>query len=37
VPISAAAYWFLQLVEALQGWVYTDDLPHAPRFAAAPL
>jgi H+/Cl- antiporter ClcA len=35
-PISAAAYYFLQLVNALQSWVYTD-LPRALGFAAAPL
>ncbi|WP_326834376.1 chloride channel protein [Amycolatopsis rhabdoformis] len=35
VPISAAAYFFLQLVDALQQWLYTD-LPHAAGFGAAP-
>jgi H+/Cl- antiporter ClcA len=35
-PISAAAYFFLHLVNALQGWVYAD-LPRALGFAAAPL
>ncbi|MET7991061.1 alpha/beta fold hydrolase [Amycolatopsis sp. NPDC005232] len=36
VPISAAAYFFLQLVGALQEWVYTD-LPRALGFAGPPL
>jgi hypothetical protein len=36
VPISAAAYFFLQLVNALQRWMFTD-LPHALGFAAAPV
>ncbi|MFI5615122.1 chloride channel protein [Amycolatopsis sp. NPDC051903] len=36
VPISAAAYFFLQLIDAVQRWVYTD-LPHAFGFAAPPL
>ena len=36
VPISAAAYFFLQLVDALQRWVFTD-LPRALGFAATPL
>jgi H+/Cl- antiporter ClcA len=35
VPISAAAYGFLALVAALQGWIY-DDLPHAFGFGTAP-
>jgi H+/Cl- antiporter ClcA len=35
-PISAAAYFFLQLVAGLQDWTYTD-LPRALGFAAAPL
>jgi H+/Cl- antiporter ClcA len=35
-PISAVAYYFLQLVEAMQHWVYLE-LPHAFGFAAAPL
>ncbi|MGW4486642.1 chloride channel protein [Amycolatopsis sp. NPDC004368] len=35
VPISAAAYFFLQFVGELQRWVYTD-LPHAVGFAEAP-
>jgi H+/Cl- antiporter ClcA len=35
-PISAVAYYFLQLVEAIQHWVYLD-LPHAFGLAAAPL
>jgi H+/Cl- antiporter ClcA len=35
-PISAAAYFFLQLVGMLQSWVYTD-LPRALGFATAPL
>src|SRR4051794_183184 len=36
VPISAAAYFFLQLVAALQRWVFAD-LPRALGFAATPL
>lgn len=36
VPISAAAYFFLQLVGAIQEWVYTD-LPRALGFAGTPL
>lgn len=36
VPISAAAYYFLQLVYVLQRLVYAD-LPRALGFAAAPL
>jgi H+/Cl- antiporter ClcA len=36
VPISAAAYYFLQLVEALPGWVFAD-LPRVMGFAATPL
>jgi H+/Cl- antiporter ClcA len=35
-PISAVAYYFLQLVEAMQHWVYLD-LPHAFGFAATPV
>jgi H+/Cl- antiporter ClcA len=35
-PISAAAYFFLQLVAGLQGGVYTD-LPRALGFASAPV
>ena len=35
-PISAAAYFFLHLVNALQDWVYAD-LPRALGFATAPL
>jgi H+/Cl- antiporter ClcA len=35
-PISAAAYFFLHLVNVLQDWVYTD-LPRALGFATAPL
>jgi H+/Cl- antiporter ClcA len=35
-PISAAAYFFLQLIHAMQHWVYAD-LPHALGFAAMPL
>jgi H+/Cl- antiporter ClcA len=35
-PISAAAYFFLQLVGMLQSWVYAD-LPRALGFATAPL
>jgi H+/Cl- antiporter ClcA len=36
VPISAAAYFFLQIVGALQDRVF-EDLPRALGFAAAPL
>jgi H+/Cl- antiporter ClcA len=36
VPISAAAYFFLQLVEALQHWVY-GDLPRGLGFATTPM
>jgi H+/Cl- antiporter ClcA len=36
VPISAAAYYFLQLVDALQRWVFAG-LPRVLGFAAAPL
>lgn len=36
VPISAAAYFFLQLVEALQQWVYVE-LPQTLGFATTPL
>jgi H+/Cl- antiporter ClcA len=36
VPISAAAYFFLQLVDALQGWVFTD-LPRGLGFPTTPL
>ncbi|OLT18842.1 Cl- channel voltage-gated family protein [Pseudonocardia sp. CNS-139] len=36
VPVSAAAYFFLQLVAALQEWVYTD-LPRAFGLAPTPL
>ena len=35
VPISAAAYGFLFLVDHLQRWVY-DDLPSSVGFSAAP-
>jgi H+/Cl- antiporter ClcA len=35
-PISAAAYYFLHLVNAIQYWVYAD-LPRALGFAATPL
>lgn len=35
-PISAAAYYFLQLVNALPRWIYSD-LPHALGFATAPM
>jgi hypothetical protein len=35
-PISAAAYFFLHLVNLLQDWVYAD-LPRALGFAAVPL
>jgi H+/Cl- antiporter ClcA len=35
-PISAAAYFFLQLIHAMQHWVYAD-LPHALGFATMPL
>jgi H+/Cl- antiporter ClcA len=36
VPISAAAYFFLQLVTALQRWIFAD-LPRALGFALAPV
>ena len=36
VPISAAAYYFLQLVRMLDGWTY-HDLPRALGFPATPL
>jgi H+/Cl- antiporter ClcA len=36
VPISAAAYFFLQLVTALQRWIFAD-LPRALGFAQAPV
>jgi H+/Cl- antiporter ClcA len=36
VPISAAAYFFLQFVGLLQGWVFRS-LPRALGFTAAPL
>jgi H+/Cl- antiporter ClcA len=36
VPISAVAYYFLHLAEAMQHWVYVD-LPHVLGFATAPL
>ena len=36
VPISAAAYFFLQFVGLLQGWVFTG-LPRALGFGATPL
>jgi H+/Cl- antiporter ClcA len=35
-PISAAAYYFLQLVGLVQRWVY-EDLPRAAGFAGTPL
>ncbi|GAA0921233.1 chloride channel protein [Pseudonocardia zijingensis] len=35
-PISAAAYYFLHLVDAIQEWVYTD-LPRALGFSGTPL
>ena len=35
VPISAAAYGFLALVDHLQGWLFTD-LPETLGFDAAP-
>ncbi|MEU7813174.1 chloride channel protein [Pseudonocardia sp. NPDC049154] len=35
-PISAAAYFFLQLVSGLQEWTYTD-LPRVLGFSATPL
>jgi H+/Cl- antiporter ClcA len=36
VPVSIAAYYFLQLTTLLQGWVYVD-LPRALGFGAAPV
>jgi len=36
VPISAVAYWFLALVDGIQGWTFTS-LPHSLGFATAPL
>ena len=36
VPISATAYFFLQLVDAMQGWVFVS-LPRALGFAATPM
>jgi len=36
VPISAAAYYFLQLVGFLQAWVF-KDLPQTLGFGATPL
>ena len=35
-PISAAAYFFLALVDKLNGWIFTD-LPHSLGFAGEPL
>jgi H+/Cl- antiporter ClcA len=35
VPISAAAFWFLKLVDSLQKWIFTD-LPAALGFQAEP-
>ncbi|HET6503518.1 MAG TPA: chloride channel protein [Amycolatopsis sp.] len=35
-PISAGAYYFLQLVDSLQTWIYTN-LPHAFGFADTPV
>jgi len=36
VPISTAAYWFLQLVGLPQAWVF-KDLPRMSGFGATPL
>jgi H+/Cl- antiporter ClcA len=36
VPVSAAAYWFLKLVNELQTWTY-QDLPSGLGFARPPL
>src|SRR6476619_1378264 len=35
VPIAAAAYYFLRLVDNVQGWVFTD-LPDGLGFNGAP-
>jgi H+/Cl- antiporter ClcA len=35
LPVSAMAYWFLQLVTDLQGWVFTN-LPHGLGFSSQP-
>jgi H+/Cl- antiporter ClcA len=35
LPVSSAAYWFLQLVNDLQRWVYTN-LPHGLGFRSQP-
>ena len=35
IPVSAAAYWFLQLVSDLQTWVFTN-LPHGLGFSSQP-
>jgi H+/Cl- antiporter ClcA len=35
LPVSSAAYWFLQLVNDLQRWVYTN-LPHGLGFSSQP-
>src|SRR6185369_8836991 len=35
LPVSSAAYWFLQLVSDLQRWVYTN-LPHGMGFSSQP-
>ena len=36
VPVSAAAYFFLALVDELQGWIFTS-LPNALGFDGEPL
>jgi H+/Cl- antiporter ClcA len=35
IPVSSFAYWFLQLVTDLQGWVFTN-LPHGLGFSSQP-
>ncbi len=36
VPVSAAAYFFLALVDELQGWIFTE-LPNGLGFDCEPL
>src|SRR5262249_52995556 len=35
IPISVGAYWFLKLINSLQGWTYTN-LPHGLGFSSEP-
>jgi H+/Cl- antiporter ClcA len=35
IPVSAASYWFLQLLNDLQRWVF-DNLPHGLGFSTQP-